>query len=74
MDYPIYPETRLCENCKHTRVPDTKIVKKRGKRWLILRCRICKLQDIELAGPPMRIFKGGRFIEDTELEEDQDAD
>lgn len=72
MDYPIYPESRLCLNCKMNRVPDTKVVKKDGKRWMILTCRVCKMKDIEPAGPPMKIFKGGYFIDDTELDENND--
>jgi len=72
MDYPIYPECRLCLSCKMNRVPDTRVVKKNGKRWMIITCRCCRMQDIEPAGPPMKVFKGGHFIDDTEFDENHD--
>lgn len=55
-----------------TRIPETEIVKKNGKRWLILTCRICKMKDLEPAPPPNKIFKGGHFVDDTEFDKNHD--
>lgn len=67
-----YLEPRKCDSCKMTRIPDSEIVKKAGKRWLILTCRVCKLKDIEPAPKPIKIFKNGSFVDDTEFDKNQD--
>lgn len=61
-------ETRKCTSCGMERVPDSKIVKKAGKRWMIYQCRICRMQDIEKAPPPIKIWKDGAFVEQEERE------
>lgn len=70
--FPFFTDSRLCLNCRNNRIPDTKIVRKNGKRWVIYQCRMCKMQDIEPAGPPVKIFKNGKFIDDTDFDENQD--
>lgn len=61
-----------CPKCNLARIPDVRIVRKNGKRWKIIECRICRMKDLEPAPKPSKVFRGGHFVDDTEWDEVQD--
>jgi hypothetical protein len=54
---------RMCDNCRMVRVPEVRYVSKRGKKWKIFTCRVCKRQDIEAVLP------GSYFFPETGIDE-----
>lgn len=50
------PIQRRCSNCKMTRFPEIEQVSKGSKYWIIYKCRMCGMKDIEDAPKPKKNY------------------
>lgn len=64
---PYNPFSRQCPSCKFERIPESKNVKEGKHRFVIYKCPMCKLWDIERWAdrPRPKIWDGKSFLDEN---------